>query len=370
MKKKVLILYVSKYSGHYRAAEALEAGFARMPEEVEVTKINSLVYSNPILGNVIYRLYLEIIKKKPKIWENIYDNPDVVKKTKKAREALHRFNKSKIEKLVKKYSPDAVYCTQAFPCGMISDYKKASGADITLIGVLTDHAPHSYWLHEGVDYYVVPSSETALGLEKKGVPGKKIRVYGIPVDPVFGIRQDREKILLSLGLSTVKPVVLIIGGSRGLGAIEEAVTSLVVNEDRRYQLIVVTGSNKKLYKKLERISSRGIKLLAYIKNVDSLMDASDLIVTKAGGMTTSEALVKSLPMVIVKPIPGHEQMNTDYLLSRGAAVEVKDMALLHEQLNGLFDDPGKLQTMRDSATALARPESALDSALLLFEDSK
>lgn len=371
MKKRVLILYISKFSGHYRAALAIEAGLAKMPAEVEVTKINALNYTNPILGKVINRAYLEVIKKRPEIWERMYDNPEVMKKTQKAREALHRFNMAKMGKLMKKYSPDAVYCTQAFPCGMVADFKRTFSSNVILIGVLTDHAPHSYWLNDEVDYYVTPSSETASGLKAKGVAGDKIRVYGIPIDPVFGIKQDKGKILSSMGLEKGKPTILIMGGSQGLGAIEEAVFSLMSDAARNYQLIVITGSNKKLFKKLEKNSRksslRNIKLFPYVSNVDALMDAADVVVTKGGGMTTSEALVKGLPMVIVKPIPGHERMNTDYMVSKGAAVEVKDMVFLHDKLNELFDEPEKLEKMSKNALDIAHPESALDSASLLFE---
>ncbi len=372
MKKKVLVLYISRYSGHYRAAEALEAAFAKMPVKVDVTKINALTYTNPILEKVINRTYIELIKKRPEIWEHIYDNPDFMKKTKKARETLHRFNMSKVGKLMEKYSPDAVYCTQAFPCGMVSDYKKTFSAKVPLVGVLTDHAPHSYWLHDEVDIYVVPSHETAVRLMEKGVPENKIRIYGIPVDPGFSVRQDKEKILAPLGLESDRPTVLLMGGSQGFGAIEEAVRSLMSDRLRRYQLVVVTGSNRKLMNRLKkymkRESSGSVVVLPYITNVDSLMDASDVIVTKAGGLTISEALVKALPMLIVKPIPGHERMNTDYMVSKGAALEVKDMSSLHKKLNGLFDDAEKLKKMSDNAADIALPESALNTALLLLED--
>jgi processive 1,2-diacylglycerol beta-glucosyltransferase len=371
MKKKALILYISKYSGHHRAAEALEAGLHKMPAEIDVTTVDALDYTNPILGYLLNRAYMKIIKKRPEIWEYVYDNPEVMKKTKKAREVLHRFNMAKIGKLIKRNSPDIIYCTQAFPCGMVSDYKKSRSSTVTLVGVLTDHAPHSYWLHDEVDYYVVPSSDTASRLREKGVPDSRIRVYGIPVDPLFGVKQGKEKVRASLGLDQKKPTILIMGGSQGVGAIEEAVFSLTADTFHNYQLIVVTGSNKKLFRKLEKIS-RGlpagvVTLFPYIRNVDALMDASDAVVTKAGGMTTSESLVKGLPMVITKPIPGHERMNADYLVSIGSAVEVKDVAFLHEKLNELFDDQGNLERMRERSLDAARPESAMDSALLIFE---
>jgi processive 1,2-diacylglycerol beta-glucosyltransferase len=374
MKKNVLILYISKFSGHYRAAQALEAGFNKMPAEIRVTKINALSYTNPILGSVINRAYLEIIKKRPEIWGRIYDDPEVLKKTKKTRDTLHRFNMAKMRKLIKEYSPEIIYCTQAFPCGMVSDYKKAFSCDIPLVGVLTDHAPHSYWLHDEVDYYVVPSSETASRLQAKGVSEEKIRVYGIPVDPVFSVRQDREKILDSLGLDPKRPTVLIMGGSQGLGLIEDAVLSLSSDTVHKYQLIVVAGSNKKLFHRLERYARKSpnspIRVFSYVGNVDAFMDASDIVVTKAGGMTTSEAMVKGLPLVIVDPIPGHERMNADHLVGKGVAIEVKDLAALHKELNELFDDGEKFRKMKDLAFGTARPESAMDAALLAFEVSK
>lgn len=371
MKKKALLLYISRFSGHYRAARAIEAGFAELTEEVEVTKINALGYTNPVLGKIINRAYMEVIRKRPEIWERMYDNPEVMKRTQKAREALHRFNMAKIGRLVKKYSPDAVFCTQAFPCGMMSDYKRKFLSDVPLIGVLTDHAPHSYWLNNEVDYYVAPSVETANRLKEKGVPGERIRVYGIPVDPVFASRQDKDIALSMVGLKSGKPVVLIMGGSQGLGAVEETVLSLVSDRKRDYQLMVVTGSNTRLLKRLQKTVIQGntdeVKLFSYVDNVDILMDAADVIVSKPGGMTTSEALVKGLPIVIVKPIPGHERMNTDYLLSKGVAIEVKDMGLLHAKLNELFDDRQKLKGMKDKALEIAHPESAVDTARLLFE---
>jgi len=364
MNKKILILYISEYSGHFHAAKALEKALSAANGRLTIKMVNALEYTNPILGKLINKAYLEVIRKKPELWGNIYDNPDVIKKTRGAREALHRFNMSKIKKLIESFDPDIVFCTQAFPCGMVADYKRTSGKNIPLVGILTDHAPHSYWLFDEVDFYVVPSKKTAEILERKGIGKDKLKAYGIPVDPKFSERHDKEKIFNDLGLSKDKPIILIMGGSQGLGAIEEVVRSFLQDDKHDYQLIVVSGNNKKLKRKLSRISKKRteyIKILPFVDNIDELMEISNIIITKAGGITTAEALAKKLPILVVDPIPGHERMNTDYLVDEGAAIEVENYGDVHDIVNILFDSE-KLSTIRKNAEKLSMPASALNIA--------
>ncbi|MBU0683975.1 MAG: hypothetical protein KJ864_06790, partial [Candidatus Omnitrophica bacterium] len=328
MKKRILIFYISKFSGHFHAARAIEKGLMSVMESVKIEKINAFSYTNPILEKIINKAYTEVIKKKPEIWGNMYDNPEVMKKTQKARSALHHFNLAKIKKLLELHNPDVVFCTQAFPCGMVADYKRLCGKNIPLIGILTDHAPHSYWLFDEVNYYVVPFSETADILKKKGVSPDKIKVYGIPIDLKFSVLQEKLQIKKALGFRDDKNVVLLMGGSQGLGAMETVANVLLNHKKRDYQLIVVTGSNRKLYNRLKRMKiierDKDVFVLPYVDNINDLMDAADIIITKAGGMTVAETLAKRLPMLIVDPIPGHERMNTDFLTAKGAAIEVKD----------------------------------------------
>ncbi len=372
MKKRVLIFYVSKFSGHYHAASAIEKGLLGLTKDAETEMVNALDYTNPVLGKIINRTYLELIKKRPEIWGRIYDNPKVVKRTRKAREALHKYNMSKIKRLVDKKTPDVIYCTQALPCGMVADYKRSCGSKRRLIGVLTDHAPHSFWLFEEVDYYVVPSEETAQALEKKGVPRAKIRALGIPVDPKFRERHDKAELKSRLGLDEERPTVLIMGGSQGLGAMERIARSFLADTRHGYQIIIVTGSNKKLFSRLKRLN-RGkgadrMKVLSFVDNTDELMEISDVIVSKPGGMTTAEALIKGLPMLIVDPIPGHERRNADFLVANGAAVEIGDLSRVYDKVNELFDSRDTLQAMRESARKLSKPDSALDVAKLALEE--
>ncbi len=372
MKKNVLICYISKYSGHFHAAEAIEKGLAEVWGDVNVKKIDALEYTNPILGKVINKAYLEVIKKKPQLWGEMYDNPSVMKKTAKAREALNRSNLTKIKKLFDEFSPDAVFCTQAFPCSMIADYKRAYGKKTLLVGVLTDYAPHSYWLFDEVDYYVMPSEETAKVFTERGVPGEKIKLYGIPIDPGIRIEKERDKIRENLNFSAEKPTILVMGGSQGLGSVEDVVGSLLQDTEHNYQLLVVSGTNKKLCSRLTKIArseiGRNMRVFSYVENVDELMEISDVIITKAGGLTTAEALAKRLPILIVSPIPGHERMNTDFLVKNGAAIEISVFLDTHKILNELFDSEDRMKKMRACAEVLSKPNSAVDTAKLTRRD--
>jgi processive 1,2-diacylglycerol beta-glucosyltransferase len=238
----------------------------------------------------------------------------------------------------------------------------------TLVGVLTDFAPHSYWINEGVDYYIVPSEDTRERFIKKGVPAEKIRVFGIPIRYKFAERLDEYKTRESLGLAPDVPTVLVMGGGQGLGSMKEAVKALIASEEP-LQLIVVAGSNQKLFKWLKKVSVKSSKKILcydYASNIDELMEAATLIVTKPGGMTTAECLAKGLPMVIITPLPGQEARNTDFLLEKGVAVHVHDIRNLAEEVELLLRSPQRLKTMSIAAFESGKPHAADDIARLVI----
>ncbi|MDD5423751.1 MAG: glycosyltransferase [Candidatus Omnitrophica bacterium] len=370
-KRKVLLLHISENSGHQKAAIALEKAVKILEPESEVMVIDSFNYTNPLLEKVIHRTYMGVIKNRPEVWEYLYDNPKVFKGMRRLRDLIHRFNSGKLKTLLEEFRPDAIACTQAFPCGMIADYKASFGLHAPLIGVLTDCYPHSYWFFDAVDYYIV-NSETATDIfVKHGIPKDKIKVYGIPIDPKFAENVDCSRVRAKLGFTDAVPTVLIMGGGQGLGPIAE-----LVNELNRIkhpiQAIVVTGSNRRLFEWLERRKpSLAMKtaVQGMVSNVDELMAVSSLIVTKPGGLTISESLAKELPIVILNPIPGQEAKNSEFLLKNGAAVKANsasDAALLTE---ALITHRPKLEQMRRNAGRLAKPNSSIDIARLILECS-
>ena len=156
-----------------------------------------------------------------------YDNPKVAKRLKSIKESIQKANHKKLSRLFNEFNADAVICTQAFPCGLVADFKKATNLDTRLVGVLTDSAPHAYWLHEGVDLYVVPSLDSQEGFIQKGISKDRIKAFGIPVDPKFTLALDKKAIARKLGLTLDTPTILIMGGGQGLGPIKKIVKSLM-----------------------------------------------------------------------------------------------------------------------------------------------
>lgn len=365
--KRILLLYISEHSGHHCASNAIERALKGRDRSVETLNINSFNYTNPILEKVINRAYMGVVKRTPEVWEYLYDNPKVLRNTQRLREIFHKFNTGKLKTLLDEFRPSAVICTQAFPCGMVADYKKTYGLRIPLIGVLTDYAPHSYWVYNSVDRYIVPSDATGRKLIDNGVDPHKIAVYGIPIDEKFQHGHDRAAVCRKMGLDPQLPCVLIMGGTQGLGPIREIVRSL----DRshcRMQMVVACGTNRRLYAWLQRsrFHKRVVKL-AYTDAIDELMDIATVVITKPGGITTAEALAKGLPMLIVHPLPGQEAMNTRFLLAEGVAIKGETPQDAVTLLEELLYNHDKLTVMRERALALARPDSAVRVARLTLE---
>ncbi len=367
--RHIMLMYISNNSGHHRAARAIEESLNLSFPNIRTLNINCFNYTNPILEKVINSIYNKVIKVKPEVWEYLYDNPKILKRTRKLRSLIHKFNSKKLKRLIEKFNPQAIVCTQAFPCGMVADFKKTYGLDIPLVGVLTDYAPHSYWIYGNVDSYVVPNEETKEKFIKGGISDNRICPYGIPISPKFGVKHDRAHVLVSLRLDPAVPTLLLMGGGQGLGPIED-LTYAVNTLEEDFQVIIVCGTNMKLRRWLEnrrRLFRKRMAVVGYTREIERLMDAADIIVTKPGGLTTAEALTKGLPIVIVNPIPGQEAMNTRFLLKEGVAVKAGDPLEAAALIGDLWRNPDKLSSMRQAALKHAHPLSAERIARLVTD---
>jgi len=365
--KRVLLLYISNNSGHHCATKAIEEALHLISPGIKTLNINCFNYTNPILEKTINSIYNKVIKIRPEVWEYLYDNPDIVRRTRKMRKLIHKFNSKKLKKLIHDFNPEAVVCSQAFPCGMIADFKKTYGLNLPLVGVLTDYSPHSYWLYDNVDAYIVPCEKTQDKFIASGIKKEKIFIYGIPISPRFENKADKESVLKNLKLDDDLSTILIMGGGQGLGPIEDLI--FAINTIKApLQVIVVCGVNHKLKKWLEdrkRLFRKKMAIFGYTKDVAGLMDISSLIVTKPGGLTTAEALTKGLPILIVNPIPGQEAKNTEFLLNEQVAVKAKDALNAAVLIEELLNNPEQLKQMRASALKHAQPESAIKISKLV-----
>jgi len=367
--KNILLLYITEVSGHHSASLAIEKSLKLLNPGINVRNINAFRFTNPISEKIVNRIYTTIIKHTPKVWDYVYDNPSVKKNLERMKKVIHTWNSPKLKKLFDEFKPDVVVCTQAYPCGMVADFKKTHGSKVPLVGVLTDYVPHSYWLYDTVDYYITPSEEVSQRLAKKGVPAQKIKPLGIPFNPHFNDPVDPAEVRRKLGFTPGMRTILIMGGGQGLGPVKTIVQSL---EKVPYELqeIIVTGTNKKLFRSLKRKikhAKKKIVLLGYAHNVNELMSVSDLIITKPGGITTSEALSKKLPMLIIKPIPGQEENNTVFLTQQRAALKVDRPAQIDSAVKDLFAHPEKLKELANSCARIAKSASGMDIARFITE---
>jgi processive 1,2-diacylglycerol beta-glucosyltransferase len=361
-------MYITVRSGHYQAARSLEEGLRRLNPRAEILTIDAFSYLNPVLARIVDRMYLSVIQKLPELWDYLYDNPKVVQRSERLRQLLHRYDSPRLKALLEEFQPDVIACTQAFPCGLVADYKKQFGLSIPLYAVITDFLPHAYWVHPQVDGYIVGAEESAKWLIARKVDPEKIHRFGIPIDPRFAEPSPTETIRRRLQLSPGVPTILLMGGGQGLGPILEAVIALD-KIDRPLQLAVVVGSNERLYHRLITQVPRlkhAVHVFGHVEFIADLMGVADLIITKPGGLTTSEALAKGLPLVILSPIPGQEIKNADFLIRSGVARQADSPEELAPLVSSFLADPRTLAQLAAQAKSLGRPRAALDAAELLL----
>jgi len=362
-------MHISNISGHRSASLAIEKAIKIQSPQSQILTLNAFKYMHPHAEKIVNFFYLFVIKKLPFIWSYLYDNSFWIKKTDRIKGFIHNFDFSKLDSLINDFHPDVVVSTQAFPCGIVADFKRIRRLDLSLIAVLTDFVPHSYWIYDNINCYVTPSEEVKQRLIQKGINEDRIKTLGIPFDPKFNKILSKAEIRKKLNLKEGVFTILIMGGGQGLGPIKNIV-KIIDNLKIDLQEIIVCGSNKRLYYWLKRKSKsykKSILLLGYVQNIEELMSAADLIITKPGGVTCAEALSKGLPMIITCPIPGQEANNTSYLISKRAAIKVSYPEELEYILNDLHNHPEKLRKLSKKALEISKPNAAADIAQLILD---
>jgi processive 1,2-diacylglycerol beta-glucosyltransferase len=363
--KKVLILSVSAGAGHLRAAEALERAFKNMNAAQEVRHIDTLQYTNKIFRHLYSKAYIEMVNKMPEVLGWLYDHLDKPWKNERRRLALDKLNTRPFVKMLKEYQPDIIVCTHFLPAEIISWLKAKERLSCRQSIVVTDFDVHAMWLCHHYEHYFVALDETRLHLEKLGIPAKKITVSGIPIDPVFSEQKNRHEMRDKHGLRQDVTTILLSAGGFGGGPMEHILKSLISDMRSPAQVVALCGRNQKLKSRIDHLAASlssdhrlSIKTVGYTTAMDEYMSASDLLLGKPGGLTTSEALAKELIFVIVNPIPGQEERNSDHLLEEGVAIRCNNLPVLAYKLDLLLNDAARMNTMRENARRLARPHAA------------
>lgn len=365
--RRFLLMYITTSSGHHRASSAIARTIARLDPSAQVVTVDAFQYTSRFVRWAISRSYLSLIRHQPDVWEYLYDNPSVHRRVQHLRSLLHRYQASKLQRLLHTVKPDAIACTQAYPCGVVADFKKQHAISLPLIGVLTDYAPHLYWFHDTVDAYVVPSEQVKQRFLMRDVSPERVKVLGIPIDERFLETTNREATARQFGVDPSKPVILIMGGSGGFGNLRDIILDLDILP-YPCSMIVLAGTNRSLVFWAQNQRFRhAVRVIGYTEAVPQLMDLATLLVSKPGGLTTSEALTKHLPMIIVNPIPGQEAYNARFLLSQGAAVQASSAQTVRQTIRDLLENPERIEALRNRNAELAHPHAAEEVSRLLID---
>jgi processive 1,2-diacylglycerol beta-glucosyltransferase len=360
---RVLILSASAGAGHLRAADAvLRAVQLRLPG-ASARHVDTLEYTNPLFRRLYSKAYIDMVNSAPEVLGWLYDVLDTPWERERRRLVLDRLNTRPFVHMLEDYQPDVAVCTHFLPAEIISWLRAKGRLTCRQAIVVTDLDVHAMWLCHHFERYYVALEETQEHLVRLGIPREKVLVSGIPVDPVFAEQRDKAQMRQQYGLEPELTTILISAGGFGVGPSEHLLTAL---GDLRHpaQVLMMCGRNEELRRKVQKLAKArkpGQPLLhavGFTTKMDEYMAASDVIVGKPGGLTTSEALARGLVMVIVNPIPGQEERNSDHLIEEGVAIRCNNLPVLAWKIDRLLDDPKRYRAMQAAARRLGNPKAA------------
>jgi processive 1,2-diacylglycerol beta-glucosyltransferase len=356
----VLFLSASVGEGHTAAACAVRhAVIDRMPDAYcEV--VDSYRFASQVFHRVASNGYIGMVKMLPQLYKYIYDQAERATKVSAFKTWLHHYTAVNLRQHISEIAPDVVVCTHAFPCGVMAEYKREYADSPPVLGIVTDFVVHPFWIHRNIDGYAVATGAMRQALIARGVSSDRISVTGIPVDPRFGGDVSREDARRAIGVDPHRTTILLMGGGLGIGPLEKALRCI---EQLRHdaQIVVVVGKNSRLEQRLTeaaRHMEMPVTVVGFVPNVFDFMRGADILVSKPGGLTSSEALAASLPIVMLRPLPGQEERNARYLQECGVGMRVQTSRELTGMLDRLLSNPERLARMRANARVLARPDAA------------
>lgn len=345
MQGRIAVCTAAVGHGHCRAAAVI--GRIAKERGASVQVVEALART-PWWFRKLYRdVYLELVSSAPRLQRWLYRVSDRPCSGTSPGEFLERRAMRKYTRLDLIKQADLLICTH-FLCARVLAWRKSRGLIKAPIAVcITDQHPHGVWLCPQVDLYLVASESAREAILKWGIPADRVRVTGIPVSPEFGtISREQARRELSIPMHT--PVVLLTGGGLGLGGLDEAVQGAAQISPRPHML-VVCGRDEEVHASAEdfiRESGLSANIFGFTDQMPLLMAAADVMIGKPGGLTTSEALASRLPMVLLKPIPGQEEMNADRLVAMGAAILEYDPVQAGRLGAQLCNDPERLTEMK------------------------
>jgi processive 1,2-diacylglycerol beta-glucosyltransferase len=358
---RVLIATVTAGAGHLAAAAALDEAWRELRPQDTLERLDLVKFFSPLHRKVVSDGYVSLVKHAPELWGLMFsktDNPALARRLNRVKRVFPSASRGRFARFLKQFNPDVVLCTHYLPLETLGQLrKKKDGLRPLAVSVVTDFEAHALWMDPCVNLYCVAAEETKARLVARGAPSGSVVATGIPISAKFSSSNDPRAIRKTLGLRDDLPILLVPSGGFGMGPVG-AILRELDKVQLPFQSIVICGRNEELRRELAAQDRKHpTRILGYASNMHELMAISSLIITKPGGLTTSEALAIGKPLFIFNPIPGQEAANSDFLLERGAAMKVnrvEDMPYRIEQLLGTK----KLAEMAKAAKALGRPQAA------------
>jgi processive 1,2-diacylglycerol beta-glucosyltransferase len=361
---RIAIHHATAGSGHKSAAVALAHAIAGLAPDATVREVDTLVFASRFYRRTYAQSYNAMAQRAPRLWGALYAlwaQQRVNKSAGPAREALDRLSLRGLVRVVERERPDAIVCTHFLPVEALYPIRGRGRLDVPLHVVITDFTAHPLWAYPHVDRYFVASEQVAVELAGHGVPRERIEVTGIPVDPRFAQPHGREAVRARFGFGLDRPLVLVMGGGGGVGPMAELADRLATLPESP-QVVVLCGTNARLLRQIEAlvpVHGGRLRGMGFTPHVDMLLEACDLAVSKAGGLTCAEALVKHVPLVVFKPTPGQEVGNARFLEAGGAAIHADSLDTVAATVSRWLTDPEALRRARENAAALGRPDAAV-----------
>lgn len=373
--KKVLIFYAAYGGGHLSAAKSIQKYITENFTDVESEMVDCMKYINKPLEKVTTGAYREMAKKAPKLWGKVYFDSEKGLLSEISKDS-NKLMAKKLSKLINEINPDLIISTHPFSSQMASYLKGKGKIDCEIATILTDFAIHKQWLvgSEYTNNFFVSNDTMKNDMIDLGINENKIHVTGIPMSDRFFETFDKEAIYKMFNLNPDKKVILFFGGGEfGLGKDRTVqVLDSFVKKLTNFQLVAVAGKNEKMKEAFEELAKNNqaedrVKVLGFTDKVPELMHISCLVVSKPGGLTTTETLASSLPMIIINPIPGQEEENAEFLESKGAGVWLKSTDNPDDIIDLVFKDENKLEQMKENAIKLAKKNSTKEICNILLK---
>ncbi|MCE5239506.1 glycosyltransferase [bacterium] len=362
MDTRVLILSASLGEGHRQASVAIEDELRRQCPSATVHVADFGEFLNHTFYSLMRFGYLQSLRLAPRIYGDFYRRTMAIAPDSRVQRRLNRLGLAALHGFIADYDPDLVICTYPTPAGVLSRLRELGATRVPVATIVTDYTVHSQWLHPAVDMYFVGAEQIREAVIQRGFDPARIHATGIPIRHQFAEPLDRRAARQQLGLDPDRPVLLMMGGAYGVLPRLGKMPRLLRRLPPEVQVLVVCGRDPRSYRRFQREALAcdlgRMRVFGFVEPVHLFMAASDLVVTKAGGLTTSEALAMNLPMLIFRPLPGQEEQNTRFLTSSGAAVVAHRTTDLRWALSDLLTHPEQLEVMREAAARVARPRAA------------